>query len=99
MAYGVWLATIILALGVAWIWRSALLGLFVRLRFDKYAYAAYNNIVVLALVLGWLVLVIVSEAWCRQATARGKLSRFAIRMFGTQFVLIALGYLLYVVGR
>lgn len=97
-AYAVWLVTIALSAVVVWIWRSALLGLFIRLRLDKYAYAAYNNVVVLALVIGWLVLVIVSEAWCRQSAQKGRLAALVLRLDGTMAALIAIGFVLYQVG-
>ncbi len=98
LAYSAWILTCVLGLGVAWIWRSTLLGLFIRLRLDKYAYAAYNNIVVLALVLGWLVLVIASESSCRQNAQKGTLGRLIVRLDGGLAVLIAVGFVLYQVG-
>jgi hypothetical protein len=98
LAYVAWLLTGVLGVGVAWIWRSTLLGLFLRLRLDKYAYAAYNNAVVLALVLGWLVLVIASESWCRQSAQKGHLGRLIVRLDGGLAFLILIGFALYQVG-
>lgn len=98
LAYSAWLLTCALGIGVAWIWRSTLLGLFIRLRLDKYAYAAYNNVVVLALVLGWLVLVIASESLCRQSTQKGALGRLLVRLDGGLAGLIAVGFVLYQLG-
>jgi hypothetical protein len=91
-AYGVWALTAALGIALIWVWRSALLALFVRLRLDKYAYAAYNNVVVLGLVLAWLVLVVASETWCRQAAERGHLRRLIVRLGGVLVVLITIGY-------
>ena len=91
-AYVSWALTAGLGVAVVWVWRSALLALFVRLRLDKYAYAAYNNVVVLGLVLAWLVLVVASETWCRRAAERGRLRRLIVRLDGALIVLIAIGY-------
>jgi hypothetical protein len=91
-AYAIWLLTAALGVGGIWIWRSALLALFVRLRLDKYTYAAYNNVVVLGLLLAWLVLVVASETWCRRAAERGHLRRLIVRLDGLLVLLIIIGY-------
>jgi len=97
-AYAAWLATIVLGLGVVGVWSSALLGLFVRARLDKYAYATYNNAVVLVLLLSWLLLVVISEAWCRQSAQKGRLLRLISRLDGALAALVVVGYALYVAG-
>ncbi|MBX6772603.1 MAG: hypothetical protein IRY83_12810 [Chloroflexi bacterium] len=97
-AYGVWVLTAALAAVVALIWRSALLGLFVRLRLNHYAFALYDDVVVLILVLAWLVLLIVVEARCRESASRGHLLAFAARLDGGLGVLGIVGYVLYQLG-
>ena len=98
LTYAVWLLTCALGVGVVWTWRSALLGLFIRLRLDKYAYAAYNNVVVLALILGCLILVILSESWCRVSAKKGRLTRLVARLDGCLAVSAVTGYVLVLVG-
>ncbi len=78
-------------------WRSALLALFVRARLDKYAFAAYNDVVVIGLALVWLVLAVVTEAWFRESAGRRALGRMAVRTDGAVVVLIAVGYAAYLV--
>ncbi|HLG50513.1 MAG TPA: hypothetical protein VKY56_02625 [Chloroflexota bacterium] len=97
-AYGIWVLTAALAAVVALIWRSVLLGLFVRLHLNHYAFALYDDVVVLALVLAWLVLLIVAEARCRESANRGRLVAFAARLDGGLGVLGIIGYVLYQLG-
>jgi hypothetical protein len=93
--YGAWIVTSVLGVGVFITWHTALLHLYVG-RFNRYGTAAYNNTVVIALVLIWLVLVMALEGWYRRAASAGALGRLFVRVTLVQVVLWALGF---VVGR
>ncbi len=98
-AYAAWVVTAALGAIDLWVWRSALLALFVHFRLDKWAFAAYSDVIVILLVLGWLVFLVVAEAWLRQSAERKALGRRLIRLDGPLVALLAIGYLVYrVVG-
>ncbi len=92
-AYGAWLATMALAVGVMYVWRAALLQLYIALRFDKYAFAAFNNTIVIVFLLAWLVMVVVTESWYRQAAEKGLLGRRFARLSLVLLALLAVGFL------
>ena len=73
VTYGAWLISALLALGVCYVWRSALLKLYVaRLAYPP-AFALFNLVVTTVLGLGWLGFVSVTEGWYRSLAARGLL--------------------------
>ncbi|MGH2459124.1 MAG: hypothetical protein ACRDIY_09685 [Chloroflexota bacterium] len=72
-------------------WRSALLALFVHFRLDKWAFAAYSDVTVILLVLGWLVFVIAAETWLRQSAERKTLARRIARLDGPLVACAGLG--------
>ena len=92
-AYGAWLATMALAIGVILVWRDALLQLYVALRLDKYGMAAFNNTVVIVFLLAWLVLVVATESWFRQAADKGLVRRRFARLAVVLVALLACGVL------
>ncbi len=94
VAYGLWLLTAALGLGLFLVWRSALLQLYIRLRLDKWAFAAFNNAIVIVLALVWLALVIASESLYRRAAVQGRLARRAGSVLLGEGVALALGYAL-----
>jgi hypothetical protein len=92
-AYGAWLATMALAVGVMYVWRSALLQLYVALQLNKYGIAAFNNTIVIVFLLAWLVMVVVTESWFRQAVEKGLLGRRFARLSLVLLALLAVGFL------
>ena len=92
-AYGCWLVTGTLGLAALSAWRAALLALYVALGFNRWGRTAFNDIVVIALLLAWLVLVVATEGWYRQAAARGALGRRFARMTAALLALLATGWL------
>ncbi len=92
-AYGAWLVTMVLAVGVMYVWRSALLQIYIALRLDKYAFAAFNNTIVIGFLLAWLVMVVVTESWYRQAVEKGLLGRRFARISLVLLALLAAGWL------
>ena len=93
--YGARIVTSVFGVGVFITWHTALLRLYVG-RFNRYGTAAYNNTVVIALVLIWLVLVMAIEGWYRRAAGDGALGRLLGEVTLVQLVLWQLGF---VVGR
>ena len=71
--YGAWLVTIVLGALIVYLWHGAMRELYIRLRLNVWGFAAYQNTVILLLVLGWLVLVIAAEGWYRNGAAQGRL--------------------------
>lgn len=94
-AYASWMATVALGAVDLWVWRSALLALFIHFRLDKWAFAAYSDVTVILLVLAWLVFVIAAEAWFRQSVERKALVRRLARLDGPLAATAILGYLVY----
>ncbi len=92
-AYGAWLVTMALAVGVMYVWRAALLQLYVALQLDKYGMAAFNNTVVIVFLLAWLVMVVLTENWYRQAAEKGLLGRRFARLSLVLLALLAAGFL------
>jgi hypothetical protein len=92
-AYGAWLATMALAVGVMYVWRAALLQLYVALQLNKYGIAAFNNTIVIVFLLAWLVMVVVTESWFRQAAEKGLLGRRFARLSLVLVALLAVGFL------
>ena len=92
-AYGAWLATMALAVGVIVAWRAALLQLYVALRLDKYGMAAFNNTIVIVFLLAWLVMVVITESWYRQAVEKSLLRRRFARLTVVLLALLAVGLL------
>ena len=92
-AYGAWLVTMALAVGVMVVWRDALLQLYIALRLDKYAFAAFNNTIVIVFLLAWLVMVVITESWYRQAVEKGLLGRRFARVSVVLLALLAAGLL------
>ena len=93
-AYGAWLVTMALAVGVMYIWRDALLQLYVALRLDKYGMAAFNNTVVIVFLLAWLVMVVLTENWYRQGAEKGLLGRRFARLSVVLLALLGLGFVI-----
>lgn len=94
-AYAAWLITVALGAVDLWVWRSALLALFIHFRLDKWAFAAYSDVTVILLILGWLVFVIAAEAWFRQSAERKTLVHRVSRLDGPLAATAILGYLVY----
>ena len=92
-AYGAWLVTMVLAVGVMYVWRSALLQLYIALSLEKYAFAAFNNTIVIVFLLAWLVMVVVAEGWYRQAAEKGLVGRRFARVSLVLLGLLAAGFL------
>ncbi len=92
-AYGAWLVTMALAVVVMYVWRSALLQVYIALRLDKYAFAAFNNTIVIVFLLAWLVMVVITESWFRQAAEKGLLGRRFARLSLVLLALLAAGLL------
>lgn len=81
VTYGAWLISALLALGVCYVWRSALLKLYIaRLAYPP-AFALFNLVVTTVLGLGWLGFVSVTEGWYRSLAERG--------LLGTRFKEVA----------
>lgn len=98
-AYGAWLLTNALGIGVMIVWRSALLGLFIRARFGPYAIAVFNDVIIILMALAALILMIVAEALFRQSVAKGNMRRVVARIDGGLVVLGVIGFLVYQVAR
>ena len=92
-AYGAWLVSIVLAVVVLAVWRAALLQLYIELRLEKYAFAAFNNTIVIVFLLAWLVMVVATENWYRQAAEKGLIGRRFARLSLVLLALLAIGYL------
>ena len=92
-AYGAWLATMVLAVGVMYVWRAALLQLYIELQLNKYGIAAFNNTIVIVFLLAWLVMVVVTESWYRQAAEKGLVGRRFARVSVVLLALLAAGLL------
>ena len=92
-AYGAWLVTMALAVGVMYVWRSALLQLYIALSLEKYAFAAFNTRMVIVILLVWVGMVVVTEGWCRQAAEKGLLGRRFVRVSLVLLALLAAGCL------
>ena len=92
-AYGAWLATMALAVGVMVAWYPTLLQLYVALRLNKYGMAAFNNTIVIVFLLAWLVMVVVTESWYRQAAEKGLVRRRFVRVVVALLALLAAGWL------
>lgn len=92
-AYGCWLATGALGLAALAAWRAALLALYVALGFNRWSRTAFNDLLVIVFLLAWLVLVVATEGWYRQAAARGAVGRRFARMTAALLALLAAGWL------
>ena len=95
-AYGLWFLTMVVAFATCVTWHGALVRLYATLDLNKWGLSAYNYTVIIVLILGWLVLVVVSESWYRRAADEGKLIRRSARMLG---LLVALTLLGMAIGR
>lgn len=92
--YAAWLIAGGLALAVCAIWHTALLNVYVALRLDKYGLAAFNDVAVIVIALGWLTFVLVTEARFRHAAAHGLLRRRFLRVVAVCAALIVMGWVL-----
>jgi hypothetical protein len=90
-AYGGWLVAGALAVGVLVVWHTALMRLYVALRFDKWGYAAFNDTLVIVFLLAWLVLVVATESWFRQAADKGLVGRRFARLAVVLLALLGCG--------
>jgi hypothetical protein len=93
-AYGGWLVTGALAVGVLAVWHTALTRLYVALRFDKWGYAAFNDTLWIVFLLAWLVLVVATEHWFRQAADKGLVGRRFARLAVVLLALLGCGVVL-----
>ena len=94
--YGLWLLTAVVAFAVCTTWQITLQRLYVAFRFDKYGLAAFTYTVLIALVLGWLILIVVAEGLYRRAADEGRLWRRGAWIIGSLVALVVVGL---VVGR
>jgi hypothetical protein len=77
-------------------WHGALVRLYATLGLNRWGLTAYNYTVIIVLILGWLVLVIVTESWYRRAADEGKLLRRGAWTLG---ILVALTVMGMAIGR
>lgn len=96
--YALWLLTGVIAFGVCVTWHTSLQRLYVVLGFNKYGLAAFTYAVIIALVLGWLILLVVAESWYRRAAEQGRLVQRAAWTIGALVALVALGLAVGLVG-
>lgn len=94
--YVAWFATCVISAGVLITWHTALMRLYIVMRFNKYGGAFFNDMVVLSLAMIWLALIVLAESWFRRSANEGTLGRAVFRATMGQ---LALGLLGYVVGR
>ena len=64
-----------------------------------YAFAVFNNVIVIVIALAALILIIVAEALFRQSVANGNMRRVVARLDGGLVVLGVIGFLVYQVVR
>ena len=91
--YGAWIVTSVLGVGVFIEWHTALLRAYAALGLNRYGIAAFNNTVVIVLVLIWLVLVMATEGLYRRAASEGALGRRFLRTTLTQVALWAVAFI------
>lgn len=90
--YGAWLIVSALGVAICAVWRTALLQLYLALRLDKWGFAAFNNAIVIVLILGWLVMVMLTEGWLRNAAHQGVLGRRFRRLVLAEGALLIVGF-------
>lgn len=91
-AYAAWLAHCAAGIGICILWQQTLLLLYARAGGDRWGAAAYNNLIVIVLVLGWLVLAIATEAWYRRGIADGTVGRRVLRLTLIEVAAAALAF-------
>jgi len=79
-AYAGWLAHCAAGIAICILWQQTLLLLYTRAGWNKYGVSAYNNLIVIVLVLGWLALCVGTEAWYRHGVANGTIGRRLLRV-------------------
>lgn len=96
-AYGLWLLASTMGIGLLMLWHAALMLAFIYFRLDKWAFAAYNNAVVIIFALAWITLVIIAEDRLRRAAGRGwpALRVWLLRLAVAEAATAGAGFLLY----
>jgi hypothetical protein len=90
--YAGWLAHCAAGVAICILWQQTLLLLYARAGWNKYGASAYNNLIVIVLVLGWLVLCIGTEAWYRHGIANGTIGRRLLRVTLIEIAAAALAF-------
>ena len=91
-AYAGWLAHCAAGIAICILWQRTLLLLYARAGWSRYGLAAYNDLIVIALVLGWLMLCIGTEAWYRHGIANGTVGRRFLRLTLIEIAAAALAF-------
>jgi len=91
-AYAGWLAHCAAGIAICILWNQTLLLLYTRAGWNKYGAAAYNNLIVMLLVLGWLALCVGTEAWYRRGIADGTVGRRFLRLTLIEVATAALAF-------
>jgi len=95
VTYGAWLISALLALCVCYVWRSALLKLYVARVAYPPAFALFNLVVTTLLGLGWLGFVSATEGWYRSLAERSLLGARFKEVAAIAFAWTMIGLALY----
>ncbi len=98
VTYGAWLISALLALGVCYVWRSALLKLYIVKVAYPPAFALFNLTVTTLLGLGWLGFISATEGWYRSLARRDRLGARFKEVIAIEFAWTTIGFALYLVA-
>jgi hypothetical protein len=91
-AYGSWIVASALAAVIAALWHYSATNTYIELRWNKWAFQFFANVVTLVLGIAWLMVVVFLEHWFTHADTFARLRRRAGRFMIGQAGILAVSY-------